>query len=275
MAKGLTVSQRKIAGVPVVLTYPKTPKAITFILTAANLAIDNYDSIKNTLVEMGHLVVGFYINVLVPPWKNHRNKAQKTKDIFEELKSEFGIKNYSIIGHSIGGKIALLVTALHNGDETLCNVLALDPVDSLPAEFTSSKNNLSISRNYPYVYVTCTENAQPLVDDNHNGKCIQQKNRKVKLISHKGAGHLAYCDGDVGSLSWANSLPKGNGLKDKAVLEETLEFIRQNFYSDIILQTGAVIKNSASTFAAPLKNAKAGLNDLGNQVAGMFNKPIL
>jgi len=259
----------------VVLTHPKYPKSITFIITAANLAIDNYDNIKNTLVEMDHLVVGFYINVLVPPWKNHRKKAQKVKDIFENLKSEFGIKNYSVIGHSIGGKIALLVAALHNSDDTLLNVLALDPVDKSPVEFTKDNDNLSISRKHPYVHVTCTENAEPLVNDEHNGKGIQQRNRKVKLIKHSGAGHLAYCDGEVGSVSWANTLPSGNAIKNKAVLEETLEFIRQNFYSDFMNKTATVIDSVDSATGNFGKKLSSGISDFGKEVTNIFNKPMI
>jgi len=272
MVKQVTETKRQISGVSVALTYPKKPKGITFILSGANLGIDNYDSIKDTLVERGHLVVGFYINVLLPPWKNHRNKANKVKEIFRQLQNEFGIKNYSVIGHSIGGKIALLVAALHNSDNSLYYVLALDPVDQTPAEFTNGSSNLSLTDlGDVVIYVTYTDNASVLMSEEHDGKSIQKCNRNIKLISHKGAGHLVYCDGQVGSLSWANACPEGNGFKNRAVKEEILEFIKQKFATDIFSQTAAVVQDVNWKVTGKVTDkVVSGISDIGKDLGTFF-----
>lgn len=51
--------------------------------------------------------------------------------MFHELREEFKVNQYDIVGHSIGGKIALLTAALYDDENLIRNVLALDPVDQV------------------------------------------------------------------------------------------------------------------------------------------------
>jgi hypothetical protein len=142
--------RRTVADQPIVIYRPtttanKSPVAggLTFVVTAANIPLSKYNSIITTLTSMGHVVIGFFVNVLSPPRNNHRTKAQLISRIFNDIKEEFNVHQYNIVGHSIGGKIALLVTALFDEQNYICNILALDPVDQTPVEFTNDISAVS------------------------------------------------------------------------------------------------------------------------------------
>ena len=70
----------------------------------------------------------------------------KIRDVFNEVKDEFHVKQYDMIGHSIGGKIALLVAALYDDENFVRNIIALDPVDQSPVEFTNAVPSSSGTR---------------------------------------------------------------------------------------------------------------------------------
>ena len=131
--------RRTVADQAIVIYRPTKPVAgLTFVVTAANIPLSKYNSIISTLRSSAdHVVIGFFVNVLSPPRNNHRIKAQLIARIFDEIKDEFNVRQYNIVGHSIGGKIALLVTALYDEQNYICNILALDPVDQTPVEFTN------------------------------------------------------------------------------------------------------------------------------------------
>lgn len=248
-----------IAGAQVEIAKPKNPKALTFILTGANLNVENYVSIKDCLLKLDHVVVSFYINVLRPPLKNHRKKAQQVKDIFLVLNNDYKFQNYNIIGHSVGGKIALMVAALHNIDNKLDRILALDPVDQTPVEFTKSSGNLSLNHiGDVKITMTCTGNCAFLSND-HNADAILKKQRStegIKVVSHKGASHMAYCDEvEGGMFSWKKAMDEGNGFKNKAVKTETLEMIAEKFNQD--LMTSAFIKVQNANFKVADKVTKS------------------
>lgn len=143
--------RRVVADQPIVIYKPKQQKKVaglTFMVTAANMPLSKYTSIITALNSVDHVVVGFFVNVLKPARGNHRAKAEKIVHIFQELKGEFNVKKFDIVGHSIGGKIALLVAALYDEDSLIRNVVSLDPVDQNPVEFTNellSKKDLLAS----------------------------------------------------------------------------------------------------------------------------------
>ena len=239
---------KTVAGAEVDIARPQNPNALTFILTGANLDIENYRSIKECLLKLGHVVVSFYINVLMPPIKNHRKKANQVKEIFLVLNNEFKFDYYNIIGHSVGGKIALMVASLHNTDNKLGRVLALDPVDQSPVEFTKKSGNLSLNNiGDVKITMTCTGNCSFLSDD-HNANAILKKQRstdQVKVVNHKGASHMAYCDEvEVGVFSWKKCLDEGNGFKNKAVKEETLNTISEKFNSCLLTSAFTKVQNA-------------------------------
>eukprot|EP00978_Attheya_sp_CCMP212_P022433 scaffold66940_cov23-Attheya_sp.AAC.1 len=133
--------QRDFDGMPsVTIDEPRTtrtPAGLTFVVGAANMPVSKYLSIKNVLLQMDHVVVRLFVNVARPIRNNHRTKADNIHRMFQELKTEYRVERYNIVGHSIGGKIALLVAALHNQDHSLRAIVALDPCDQSPTEFTN------------------------------------------------------------------------------------------------------------------------------------------
>jgi len=92
------------------------------------------------------------MNVLWPIRDNHRKHAKNVKKVFDGLKSIYKqelskIDMYTIIGHSVGGKVSLLVASIIDS-RRVSSVLALDPVDINSVEFTNKRgSNLSLPSN--------------------------------------------------------------------------------------------------------------------------------
>ena len=199
--------RRVVADQPIVIYKPKRNIiGLTFVVTAANMPLSKYSSIITALASVDHVVIGFFVNVLSSPriLKNHRAKAERIPMIFRELKDEFRVRTYDIVGHSIGGKIALLVAASYDDERSLRNVVALDPVDQSPVEFTNpppsgaanagkGRRNLSLESSGADVVVTFT-GAGYFVGKKHNAREIQKNNPSVKLVLHRNSCHMVYCD---------------------------------------------------------------------------------
>ena len=90
------------------------------------------------LAEQGRWVVSFFVDVLFPIRNNHQAQAEKVRKIFDAFRAYHPeIPNfYSIVGHSVGATIALLVAGERDIDR-VDTVIALDPVDQLPTRFTN------------------------------------------------------------------------------------------------------------------------------------------
>uniref|UniRef100_A0A7S2E418 GPI inositol-deacylase n=1 Tax=Helicotheca tamesis TaxID=374047 RepID=A0A7S2E418_9STRA len=266
------------------------PTGITFLLTAANIPLSKYLTIRDALLSTNQMVVGYMINALNPPIGNHRHKAQNVRDVFDELQTEVrGIDTFDIVGHSVGGKIALLVAALHNDDNVIRNVIALDPVDQSPVEFTRAKKEKCLSlpgakakqpSSASSKKMTSIKSAKAaatalgksveelLIDDHmiqftlthtdtgffvkneHNARAIHKFNPHTKLINHRNAGHMCYCDDDDSRVSWKavmNMANNGNPDRNRICKEETIAIIKN--------------KNVRSSVGKGLKNAKKDVVD--------------
>lgn len=138
----------RVAGVNVTLSWPARSSdapisGVSFLLPGAMISISEYDSLRDVITAQNNLVVSTFMNVLWPLTNNHRKHAQNVKNIFDELKSIFynelkSVSKYSLIGHSVGGKVALLVASIIDTERVLA-VLALDPIDFNPVEFSKPK----------------------------------------------------------------------------------------------------------------------------------------
>eukprot|EP00574_Skeletonema_japonicum_P005577 CAMPEP_0201727974 /NCGR_PEP_ID=MMETSP0593-20130828/14323_1 /ASSEMBLY_ACC=CAM_ASM_000672 /TAXON_ID=267983 /ORGANISM="Skeletonema japonicum, Strain CCMP2506" /LENGTH=299 /DNA_ID=CAMNT_0048219939 /DNA_START=11 /DNA_END=907 /DNA_ORIENTATION=- len=272
----------EVAGQPVVIYRPKRKVVgMTFLVTAAAMPISKYTSIINALTSADHVVVGIYVNAITLNRQAHRQKAEAIPRIFEELKSEFRVKKYDIVGHSVGGKIALVTAALFDSEQNLIrNIIALDPVDQHPVEFTndllkqamaggsndnnSKKSNLSLASSKADITVTFTD-CGGIVGKKHHAREIQKKNPTVELVLHRNAGHMVYCD-DGGVLSWKALMARGQSAdRNDAVKAETLHLIKEKAMK-------ATISGSASGKASGVvakakkewKSAKAELKELGD-----------
>mmetsp|Transcript_15670 Transcript_15670/g.26439 ORF Transcript_15670/g.26439 Transcript_15670/m.26439 type:complete len:316 (-) Transcript_15670:21-968(-) len=274
--------RRDVAEQPVVIYRPKRKVVgMTFLVTAANMPISKYTSIINALTSVDHVVVGIYVNAITLNRNAHRMKAEAIPHIFEQLKSEFRVNKYDIVGHSVGGKIALVTAALFDSEvNQIRSIVALDPVDQHPVEFTndllkqamlggsngdSKKSNLSLASSKADITVTFTD-CGGIVGKKHHAREIQKKNPTIKLVLHRNAGHMVYCD-DGGVLSWKSLMGKGQSAdRNDAVKAEALHLIKEKAMK-------ASISGSASGKASGVmakakkewKSAKADLKELGDE----------
>lgn len=233
-------------------------------------------------------MVGVYTN-LNP---NHREKAERIPAMFEELGPEFRVHKYDIVGHSIGGKIALLAAALYDADENkIRSIVALDPVDQTPAEFTNpgqlkrslmskpadgaagGKANLSLEDTAAAITVTCTDTGY-WIKKQHNGREIQRLNPKnVRLIMQRNSHHMVYCDDD-GVLSWKSLAGKGSSPdRNKAVKDEALHIIRENAAKATLSgQSKARVTSLVGKAKKAVNDAKNDLTEIGNDAQKLGNE---
>lgn len=232
---------RRIAGVSVRLTWPisnnhdsddnssnkaSSPKGVAFLLPGAMIGISEYNGLRDVILERQYLVVSTYINVLWPVCNNHRKHAQDVKKVFNELCSIHSNLpgTYTVVGHSAGGKIALLLASIIDS-QRVQSVLALDPVDITPTEFSNATGeNLPLNddigeyapadeaRDEECVHVvhrkekhipiimTCTDGGRG-IPKNHNANAIHKLHPGTICYRHAHAGHMAYCD--HGGGRWA------------------------------------------------------------------------
>eukprot|EP00804_Cyclotella_cryptica_P025670 CCRYP_002886-RA/>CCRYP_002886-RA protein AED:0.00 eAED:0.00 QI:146/1/1/1/1/1/2/2251/312 len=276
-------------GQSVIIYKPKGKiSGLTFLVTAANLPLSKYASIVAALNSADHVVVGLYINVLNPlNIRNlHRMKAECIPSIFDELKDEFKVRQYDIIGHSIGGKIALLTAALYDDQNLIRNILALDPVDQTPVEFTNEsalkqnlsdssnekgRSNLSLGQSKADIVITCTDSGY-FVSKNHNGREIQKKNPSVKLIMHRNSCHMVYTD-DGGTISWKALMGSGTSSDRKQVVkEQTLQLIKDRANASIGSGVNKSVLGIKGKVAKSLNDGVSDLKELGNDAEKKVNK---
>jgi pimeloyl-ACP methyl ester carboxylesterase len=192
-----------IAGVNVTLSWPNDDgddskvRGVTFLLPGSLVSISEYNGLRDVLLELNHLVVSFFINVFWPLFDNHQTHARNAQRVFEGLVGQHKKlpETYSVVGHSVGGKIALLLTSVI--DPTRVNaVIALDPVDINPVQFTNNKgNNLTLNGDTGIpIMLTCTDGGWG-IPENHNAEAIHKLNRNsTRFHRDEHAGHMAYCD---------------------------------------------------------------------------------
>ncbi|KAL9187275.1 hypothetical protein ACHAXT_001378 [Thalassiosira profunda] len=232
----------KIGGVNVTLSWPSddasaSPAGVAFLLPGAMISISEYDGLRDVILAQNHLVVSLYINVICPPRNNHRKHAADVKTVFDELRNKYPHlpDSYKVIGHSAGGKIALLLASVVDPDRVSA-VLALDPVDVNPVEFTNARgDNLPLDdedgklaicandegdadmvhvrqreqrvddaedkRKHIPIILTCTDGGRG-IPKSHNAEAIHRLHPNTICHRHEHAGHMSYTDSGGG---WAAS----------------------------------------------------------------------
>ena len=269
---------------------------LTFILGAANIPLSKYSSIKDTLLSINNVVVGIYVNVLsIKQGVSHRKKAKNVREVYDQLKKEFNVSKYNIVSHSIGGKIALLAAALYDEDKSIKSIIALDPVDQTPSEFTKlppkgkkvNPDNLSLLETVTDadIIMTVTESGF-FISKNHNARAIHKNNRlnnKIKLISHRNATHMAYCDEKEGGYSWKAVMEVGTGgeaaERNRNTRNDALEIIKNQISGKQIMNVSGVTKKTGKTMKDFGKGLKNSLNeikgDVKNVTSGTANKFLM
>mmetsp|Transcript_33921 Transcript_33921/g.82030 ORF Transcript_33921/g.82030 Transcript_33921/m.82030 type:complete len:290 (+) Transcript_33921:165-1034(+) len=155
MLAAVRAERNCIDGVNVTLSWPTSKldadgsssspmiKGVAFLLPGAMTSISEYDGLRDIILSRQHLVVSLFMNVLWPPCDNHRKHARDVERVFDGLKSTYGnllsdIDAYAVVGHSVGAKVALLVASVVDPTRVKA-VLALDPVDINPVEFSKMR----------------------------------------------------------------------------------------------------------------------------------------
>ena len=122
-----------------------TATGITVFLPGALLKLEDYESTYNLLVEQNQIVVYFEkMNPFPVVGRSHQRMAEDVASVvqaFLEIEEYSNLPaKYNIVGHSLGGKVALMVAAKYD-IENINRIIALDPVDDKPRELTRPRNN--------------------------------------------------------------------------------------------------------------------------------------
>ena len=254
------VEKIRLAGVKTTISWPSQetsplPSAevingVVFLLPGAMISISEYNGLRDVILQNNHLVVSFFVNVLYPFRDNHRHHAQNVAKIFDELLLRYpdrglSSSSYGIVGHSCGAKVGLLVASIVDPSR-VAFVLALDPVDMNPIEFTNTKgSNLPMDDDTADIFGERRENGEDNYDDDsfvhvstrcqgnepraniplamtctdgglgiskeHDGEAIHKLHPATICYRHEKAGHMCYCDHGGG---WAGKLMPDIGTKE-------------------------------------------------------------
>lgn len=290
-----------LAGVAVSLSEPPPShviRGVTFLLTGAMIPEKEYESTRRVLcMERGLVVIGLYINVLTTAhaWyaekipliyqayqqQQRRTTRVTTNPTNHDHRHHHSLHNnpssstisykegFHVVGHSVGGKISLLLAAMGESSSSKSSndsyedddvvrghaspvrkVLALDPVDMNPSVFTGKSKQIPSLTSQSKVYITWadassawtippTHNAerihQALKDNHHQGNNNHGRQPKVNnpqlqpLIVHSGAGHMAYTDFGGGWLGQCLMGRRGKKESNRAALEQVHTLIRKEF----------------------------------------------
>ena len=186
------VERVRLAGVKTTITWPAEAKAdvnkVVFLLPGAMVSISEYNTLRDVILQQNHVVVSFFVNVLYPFRNNHRYHAQNVAKIFDAFLirySDRGLQSssYGIVGHSCGAKVGLLVASIVDPGR-VSFVVALDPVDMNPIEFTNTKgSNLPLDDGDDI-----DNNANPRADCKEDESCDDDSNFvRVKRQHQAGA----------------------------------------------------------------------------------------
>lgn len=236
---------------------------VTFLLPGAMISISEFNSVRDIIIEHDHLVVSTFMNVMWPLANNHRKHAKDVKKIFDELKATFqnelrNISRYNLIGHSVGAKVSLLVASIIDSKRVKA-ILALDPVDIGPTEFTKSKgSNLPLGDEVTQsdgedgvihiqktsdetgideahhsipIILTCTDGGLG-IPKSHNACAIHEFHPATKCYRHEHAGHLCYYDHGGGKM--AKMLMPDIGTKEgnQKARDDAYNLVRQLLQSE-------------------------------------------
>jgi pimeloyl-ACP methyl ester carboxylesterase len=185
-----------------------TPTSITVFLPGTMLNLEEYSSTYDVLTEQNQVVIGF--RKLNPFTQNHDRMAEKVAAVVKDFRAIEGNSSlpekYNIVGHSLGGKLALMVAAKFDIDN-VNKIIALDPVDDKPRELTTPKEedrtNLGDSQAQE-IHLFQSEKGgdkvlfigPALCPPDRNASVIQEMypDQITSFQIDEGAGHMSYKD---------------------------------------------------------------------------------
>lgn len=187
------------------------PAGVSVLLPGTILKLASYASTRDALLAQNQLVIGFQtLNPLPIIGQSHDKMAQAVRDVVGEVcnldkyKPMLQDKKYNLVGHSLGGKVALMVAAKYD-NEKVNIVIAMDPVDGHPEELTYPKDQPTTNLNN----ATCSEihllqselggqGLFPLCPASENATVIKDMypNKITSFTLNQGASHMSYLDSD-------------------------------------------------------------------------------
>ena len=228
----LNKEKKLIAGQFVTVYEPDTtPSGVTFFVTGAMAPLSIYESMINVILGQNQWVIGVVSNVFFPFEDNHRFRARQIKQVFDaflETHSDLP-DSYSLVGHSAGAKTSLLVTGVYDTPR-VTTVIALDPVDQCPPEFTNNEtgvpNETLMNSNATIILTQTGVYDQDVVQFNasHNAAVLHQFNPNTIYVHHEGSGHNCYTDLE---LEDDFIVPLGDPDANAVAKEDAYEMIRQ------------------------------------------------
>jgi hypothetical protein len=233
-----------LAGVRVTVSEPlvsSTSQGVTFLLPGAMIAVSEYNPWRDLLVHECHqTVLSFTCNVM---WYSHTQLAQRVLPVYQAYcsstpKSGIDTHNnitnvvngsttapvsnkdihndlprFNVVGHSVGGKIALLLASSPDTSVWIDRVIALDPVDDNPPVFTNAAANATLAHTHvSTLAITWNAGTWPsCLPPAHNAHALYQAiaptvplttAQLLPLQTFADAGHMAYCQHGGGIWGW-------------------------------------------------------------------------
>jgi hypothetical protein len=198
-----------------ILKPERTPRGITVFLPGTLLKLKDYKSTYDAIVKEHQIVIAFEdMNPFPFVGRSHDKMAEDVASVVQEFRALKGNgylpAKYNIIGHSLGGKVCLMVAAKFD-IENVNKIIALDPVDDKPRELTapkqSPKTNLGNSK-AKEVHLFQSEKGgersflvgPALCPPDRNASVIQEfyPDKITSFEINEGAGHMSYLDKETG-----------------------------------------------------------------------------
>lgn len=185
----------------------EAPTAITVFLPGTLLKLDKFESTYKAIVEQNQIVIAFEkMNPFPIVGRSHNKMAEDVASVVEEFLALEGNdslpRKYNIVGHSLGGKVSLMIAAKFD-IENVNKIIALDPVDDKPRELTapklSARTKLTNSQ-AAEIHLFQSENGGkgliPLCPSDRNATVINEfyPDQITSLEINAGAGHMSYLD---------------------------------------------------------------------------------
>jgi len=191
-----------------------TATGITVFLPGTLLKLEEYSSTYDVLVEQNQIVIAFEkMNPFPFFGRSHKKMAEDVASVVREFLAieEFSTlpSKYNIVGHSLGGKVALMVAARYDIDNTK-KIIALDPVDEKPRELTAPKLNPNTNLGASMaeeIHLFQSEKGGdgliPLCPKRSNASVVKElyPDQITSLEISEGAGHMSYKDTEMDNAS--------------------------------------------------------------------------
>jgi len=185
------------------------PSSITVFLPGTLLDLADFQSTYESIVAQKQVVIAFKrLNPMPIVGISHNKMAENAVDVVKAFRALEGNDSlpaqYNLVGHSLGGKVALMVAAKFDVDHAN-KVIAIDPVDDKPRELTAPRLSprTPLTESKAEIHLFQSENGgkstfplPALAPSDRNASIIEEMypEKIASLTIDEGAGHMSYLD---------------------------------------------------------------------------------